>query len=692
MKSAKINHTKDKTGSSCRLLYATFVKLIGLYLLISLATRIVLLFNEQTQVAFSITEWLQIFLLGAANDLFVGIIALFFIWLDIIFLSRSKYKTPWGYIILAIITACLIYVSFFNTIFNEYGSAVPKIVKGFLWFKFISFGIRLFIPKVRNIWSYTIYSIVFFLYVFLIFFNLISEYFFWSEFGVRYNFIAVDYLIYTNEVIGNIFESYPIIPLLIGLTVVSAGISYCLLRKTRNPFDNYMKFKTKLLVSLLYFVLVAVSCFMLNFNTRFQNSDNVYVNELQSNGLFKFYNAFMNSQLDYKTFYSTMPDDEAYRVINREYNGKGMTIQQVISDSLPEVHKNIVLITVESLSAAFMERYGNTENITPNLDKLAKESIVFDNLYATGNRTVRGLEAVTLCLPPSPGESIIKQPNNANLFSTAKILRERGYKVQYLYGGDSYFDNMKTFFGGNGYEIIDKSCFSENEITFSNIWGVCDEDIFARAIKVFNENTTTKKPFFAHIMTVSNHRPFTYPEGKIDISPQSKSRNGGVKYTDYAIGKFIEEARIQPWFDNTIFVIIADHCASSAGKTNIPLGKYHIPALIYAPGYIHPKEVKTLVSQIDIMPTVFGLLHFSYESHFYGKNTFAPDYKSRAFVATYQNLGYWENDVLTILSPVRRIDQYKVDTIGNYEYRLDKAKADTVYIKNAIANYQTIKK
>ena len=673
------------------LFYNSFIKLIFLYLIIGVAVRIVLLFNEQTQVNFSITDHISIFLSGVVNDFFVGIIACFFVWLDVLFLSESKYRKPWGYIVWILIAICLFYVTVFNTIFNDYGSAVPQIIKGFLWFKFISFGMRLLVPKIRKTWSYTVYCTIFFLYVFLIFFNAISEYFFWSEFGVRYNFIAVDYLIYTNEVIGNIMESYPIVPLFVVLTIVSAIITYILLKHTKHFFYNNLSFRIKIVTSSIYFVLIIISCIALNFNTRFQNTDNVFVNELQANGLFKFYKAFIDSRLDYKTFYSTISDNEARNIINKEYNSKGKNNLQTITDSLPETHRNIVLITVESLSASFMQRCGNTDNITPNLDRLAKESLVFDNLYATGNRTVRGLEAVTLCLPPSPGESIIKQDNNSNLFSTGKVLREKGYITQYLYGGDSYFDNMKTFFSGNGYEIIDKNNFSKNEITFGNIWGVCDEDMFAKAIKIFNKDAQTGKPFFGHIMTVSNHRPFTYPEDRIDISPNIKSRNGGVKYTDYALGQFIENAKKEPWFENTIFVIVADHCASSAGKAEIPLDKYHIPALIYSPGYIQPETVKSLVSQIDIMPTVFGLLHLSYTSQFYGKNIFSSNYKSKAFVATYQNLGYWEDNIFTILSPVRKTDQYEVDMSGNYELKVSRIKkTDSIYIKKAIANYQTI--
>ena len=206
----------------------------------------------------------------------------------------------------------------------------------------------------------------------------------------------------------------------------------------------------------------------------------------------------------------------------------------------------------------------------------------------------------------------------------------------------------KISFTGNGYDIVDKKSFTPEEITFANIWGVCDEDMANKAIKVMNEEAKTGKPFFNHWMTVSNHRPFTYPNDKIDIPGDAKSRDGGVKYTDYALRKFFEMASKQPWFKNTVFVILADHCASSAGKTELPVDKYRIPAMIYSPGFIQPQKYTNVMSQIDVMPTLFGLLHFNYQSKFYGQDVLKPDYKPRALIATYQDLGLIKDNVLTI--------------------------------------------
>jgi phosphoglycerol transferase MdoB-like AlkP superfamily enzyme len=230
---------------------------------------------------------------------------------------------------------------------------------------------------------------------------------------------------------------------------------------------------------------------------------------------------------------------------------------------------------------------------------------------------------------------------------------------------------MQDFFSGNGYGIVDKKSFLPNEITFDNIWGVCDEDMYTKAIAVMNQESKENKPFFNHIMTVSNHRPFTYPNNKIDIPGDAKSRDGGVKYTDFAIKKFFEMAKKQPWFANTVFVILADHCASSAGKTELPVDKYRIPAMIYSPGFIEPQKYTNLMSQIDIMPTLFGLLNFNYQSKFYGQDVLKTTYQPRALIATYQDLGYIKDNVLTVISPKQQVKQFQLNLKPNQEVAQD---------------------
>ena len=677
---------------SIRLVSGLYIKLALLTAAVGFALRIVLLFNAQTtSLDFSFGEWLEIFLFGAVNDLCAATVGFVFLWLFMLSVSRTKYTKPWGWIILALLAAAFCYVAFFNTIFDEYGSVAPRIATCVLGYWAGSFALRLFLPEgFRNHWTTVWFALFVVLYVGAIVFNGISEYFFWNEFGVRYNFIAVDYLVYTNEVVGNIMESYPVVPMTLGIVVVTLLITWYLFRRDLVQAEYLKGWRWKAVVAPAYIAALFAAIGLLNFNTRFQDSGNVYVNELQANGLYKFYDAFVKNSLDYEQFYITRPEAEAEAFVHGVYGSTGDNLHAVSAGGGSEIRRNIVLVTIESMSASYMERFGNTESITPVLDSLYRLGMAFDRVYATGNRTVRGLEAVTLSLPPCPGQSIIKRPNNAGMHSTGVLLREKGYNVTYFYGGNSYFDNMETFFSGNGYDIVDQKSYSPEEITFANIWGVCDEDAYRKVIRTLGEQSQDGKPFFAHVMTVSNHRPFTYPAGKIRIPNDSKTRAGGVLYTDYALGQFLAEASKQPWFDNTIFLITADHCASSAGRTEIPLHKYHIPALIFAPGFVAPQQIEGIVSQIDLMPTLLSLLDMDYDSHFYGRSIFDPDYVNRAFIATYQDLGYLEGDTFTILSPVRRYEQYRVVPTEENPHNLEPAaQTDTTQLDRAVYYYQT---
>ena len=676
--------------SGIKLISRIYLKLVLLQVAVGTLLRIVLLFNEQTSdISFTFGQWLKIFLLGAVNDWCALTIGFAVLWLFALSIAPGKYARPLGYILFGILSVAWIYVTFFNTIFDEYGSVVPLIASILFGFWAVSFGLRLFIPQMRPGWSRTWLAVLTGLYTGGIILNAVSEWFFWSEFGVRYNFIAVDYLVYTNEVVGNIMESYPVVPLFAGVLLLTVGCTWLLFRREIRRAGEFGTWQWKAAVSPAYLLLTLGCCLLLQFNTRFQQSANTYANELQATGAYKFYDAFMKNELSYPQFYLTLPQKEAEANVHAIYGSTGDNLRHIPGNP-DTLCRNIVLITIESMSASFMQHFGYPDAITPHLDSLYKMGIAFEQCFATGNRTVRGLEAVTLSLPPCPGQSIIKRPRNAGMHSTGAMLRDKGYDVLYFYGGNSYFDNMETFFGGNGYEIVDQKQYAPDEITFQNIWGVSDEDSYAKAIRTLGQRARSGRPFFAHIMSVSNHRPYTYPAGRIPIPNDAKSRAGGVMYSDYALGGFLDAASREPWFDNTVFVITADHCASSAGKTEIPLEKYHIPAMIYAPAFVAPGSVGKTASQIDLMPTLFSLLGMDYDSWFYGRDILADDFRERAFVATYQDLGYLEGDRFTVLSPVDRAEQFLLRPTDDDPYALERTEAiDSTHLNRAISLYQT---
>lgn len=541
--------------------------------------------------------------------------------------------------------------------------------------------------------SYIIYFITF--YIFL--FNGVSEYFFWEEFGVRYNFIAVDYLIYTTEVIGNIKESYPMPAILTALTIGSAALTYFIYRK--DFFNQFLQVKTTLkdrIIGGVILLIIPVLSFTFVSYSWAEKTDNRYNNELAKNGVYSIFAAFLNNELDYNMFYKTQPNDESFTQLRSmlkteksEYQSTDLyDISRVVKGGEGEEKRyNVIMITVESLSGEFLEYLGSKRGkITPYLDSLSNSSLFFTNIYATGTRTIWGLEAVALSAPPKPGQSVIKRPNSENMFSLGQLFKARGYELKFIYGGNGYFDNMNYFFENNGYQIMDKRSMEDSEVTFANAWGVCDQDLFTRVIKEADMSYAKGKPFLNLAMTTSNHRPFTYPDGFIDIKSPG-GRVGAVKYCDYAIGELIQKARKKPWFNNTIIVIVADHCAGSAGQTELPVLEYQIPLIIYNPSLIKPQRIDKLASQIDLGPTLLGIMNWTYQSKFFGKDilNMTPS-DERAFIANYQKLGFIKNDRLTILSPQQKASFY---TFNRLTGEMIEQKPNDELLKEAITYYQS---
>ena len=528
--------------------------------------------------------------------------------------------------------------------------------------------------------------------LFALLFGAASEWFFWTEFSSRFNFIAVDYLIYTNEVIGNIRESYPIGWILGAIGGLSLLAAFSFRRRVKRQLTGDTLLKSRLAWFAAHALLAAGLLLFVSGNAR-DGIPNAYAREIAGNGLFEFVRAFKDNELDYARFYRTLPEDVVYARLREEMlltGGEPLSADphelayRVVSQG-PELHPNVVLITLESMSADFMQTFGNPKNLTPTLDRLTQETLFFPRAFASGTRTVRGLEALALSVPPTPGNAIVRRPHNEHLFSLASVFNSKGYASTFIYGGYGYFDNMNEFFGHNGYEVIDRLSVDKSQIHHENVWGIADEDLYTKALETFDANYAAGKPFFAHLMTTSNHRPYTYPEGRIDI-PSKSGRDGAVKYADWALGDFLARAASKPWFNNTVFVIVADHQASAAGKTDLPLARYRIPLLIYAPKLFPPTRNERLIAQIDIPPTLLGLLNWSYTSKFIGHDVNRlPPGKEHALISTYQTVGYLENDRLVILDPGQRV---RVETVDWDSFATRPAADDPAAVEETISLYE----
>ncbi|UJJ59876.1 MULTISPECIES: LTA synthase family protein [Rhodanobacter] len=635
------------------------------YLAISFATRVVLLVMSGSEVPHTALNLLYAFGVGLGYDLVTCIYVAWPLVLLLWIVPTRSGRMPglWRWLLSAagLVLACAICLGVLHLMYH---ATLKTTWPALLPFLFV-------LPLTAFTYTSRAGQWVLYGFALLLLYGLLfvaaSELVFWNEFSVRFNFIAVDYLVYTTEVIGNIRESYPIgrwLTLLAALALVLFALG----RRALRVRDDGSRFWQRGKVALLWLVLTVVSVAAVNGGMKDRTGNN-YVNELAGNGIYQFFNAFRSSHLDYAKFYRTLPDDEAFRRVREMLKTPEASyvsddprdLTRTIRHAGPEKRLNVVLISVESLSGDYLGTFGNQEKITPYLDALAGQSLFFDNLYANGTRTVRGLEALALSVPPTPGDSLLKERGNENLFSLASVFNDRGYQSDFVYGGYGEFDNMNYFFSHNGYRAVDRRDIPKTAtIHRENVWGVADEDLYTLAMGQMDQIAASGKPFFLHIMTTSNHRPFTFPEGR--VKQANGTRQGAVAYTDWAIGDFIRRARAKPYFDDTVFVITADHCASSAGKTSVPVNRYHVPLWIYAPKHIQPRRVDRLMGQVDIAPTLLGLLNFSYRSRFFGYDLFQLEPgRERAFPATYEKLGYLHEDVLTVLEPGRKLEQMKPD-------------------------------
>lgn len=530
-------------------------------------------------------------------------------------------------------------------------------------------------------------------------FESLSEAVFWNEFASRFNFIAVDYLLFTREVIGNIQQSYPLSLLLSAVGVVSGLVLW----KTLPAFWRAAKseapvFSGRLLVSALLLALPVGFFFNLNEQPH-QMMQTPASRELSSNGLYSFFRAFRNNELDYREYYKTLPDKEVNKILSEEFGApvseteqemssldQALTHHQLpIANSLADRPKNLVLVSIESLGSDYVDAFNGGRGLTPHLDELAEQGLIFTNLYATGLRTVRGLEALSLSVPPTPGRAVLMREKNKQLQTLGGVFKDAGYESLYFYGGYSIFDNMKDFFGGNHYQVVDRTDIDPSIIDHETIWGVADEDLFETTLAELDKKAGEGKKFFAHVMTTSNHRPYTYPENRVSIPPHT-GRNGAVQYTDWAIGQFIDQAKTKEWFDETLFVFVADHTSHGRGRTDIPPENYQIPLIIYQPNLINAGVDNRLASQIDIAPSLLSLMGVEYDSTMFGQNLFnSHNYHARAFMASYLTLGYMESGLIAELGPmktVRVVDAKTGAAVSDSDPRIEPL------IEHAISFYQ----
>ncbi len=547
--------------------------------------------------------------------------------------------------------------------------------------------------RAARVFFWSVFLTAFYVETFLLF----TEFFFYEEFHSRFNTVAVDYLIYPHEVFVNIWQSYPVGIVLIGVLLLSAGwlalAMKLFARMWETPFTNGARF-----LRLVAGIIVAAGLALtINFHGAHVSKDRT-LNELANNGQISFVAAFWTRNLDYSAFYRTLPLAEAWQrarrmlaETNTQFVAEGESITRHVSGDPARPRLNVVIFLEESLGSEFWGCLGRTNTLTPEMDKLAGEDgLLFTHLYACGNRTVRGMEGVLSSFPPLPGDSIVKRDRSDNVETIARVLKRDGYNTIFLYGGRGVFDGMRSFAVRNGYDrFIEQKHFAHP--TFTTAWGVCDEDLFLRALEEFRDLNQSGQPFCATVLSVSNHKPYTFPEGKIPEDPKAQRQEHAVKYSDYALGRFFAAAKKEAFWTNTIFAVVADHGARVYGSQSIPIHSYEIPLVIAGPAVVKsPQRIAQLGGSLDVGPTLLGLLGRPYESMFFGRDLLKlrPE-DGRALLNHNRDIGMLSHDRLVVLGLQKTVEFYEGDPAKVDMTRLTSPQPPDLEIeKNATAIYQ----
>lgn len=521
----------------------------------------------------------------------------------------------------------------------------------------LPWGIRARMPAQRALFRIGI-SVALVVVVFL----TISEWYFFGEFESRFNTVAIDYLIYPHEVFTNLRESYPL-PW-IGVGCLTGGLALASLLFLKMPPVPWHSFpwRTRWAATSAWVRATGLSVAHDQLRTHPPHRQRV-VSELAANGWTSALKAAWSRNLSYPDFYRVLDRTEAFRRVRSllaepgvEFIGPAVgpapnsntdgtldaeaearwldsardSLRRRIPGDPSRPSLNLCIITEESLGSEFWgclgrEKDGRPDTLTPRMDRLVAEgATLFTHLLADGNRTIRGLEAIYSSFPPLPGNSIFARDKTENVETLARVLKRDDYATLFLYAGHGTFDHIRSYSQRNGWDrLVEESDFQAP--VFRTAWGVSDEDLLQRGVEEMRARHQAGRPFLTTFMTVSNQRPFTYPTGRIPEDPGARQRDHAVRYADWALGDFFERARKEAFWTNTVFVVIADHGARVYGSQTIPLRSYQIPCVVVAPALRDlPRRIDAEASQMDIAPTLLGMVGRPYESLFLGHNVLDP--------------------------------------------------------------------
>jgi len=532
------------------------------------------------------------------------------------------------------------------------------------------------------------------------------------EYDVRPNRLFVEYLIYPKEVFGMLWSGYKLELFLggiISIATIYGGWKFSRYAVSGLTFPKwYWRPVIALLAVSILFIGARSSLGHRGLNPAMVAfSSDPLMNDLVLNSSYSLFFSIkqMSSEDDAFKYYGKMDEDKIIQLVREsmatnvaQSSSEQSSANQYNTESMPTLMnrppsyqgkpKNLVILLQESLGARYVGGLGGLP-LTPNLDALMEESWNFTRMYATGTRSVRGIEAVTTGFSPTPARSVVKLgKSQTDFFTIADLLKTKGYHTQFIYGGESHFDNMKSFFLGNGFTDMQDFPTFENP-KFVGSWGASDGDLYNKADQQFTQLNKSETPFFSLVFTSSNHSPFDYPDDSITLYNSPKqTRENAAKYSDYALGDFIKKAKASDYWDNTIFVVVADHDSRAYGNQLVPIDHFRIPAVIFGGGVKH-KQDDRLTSQIDLPPTLLSLIGINNYSPMIGHDMTQQieESKLRAMMQFYKNYAWMDNqNDVVILQPEKpptgyhyddKTTQLKAKEIS--PQMVDKAKANALW-------------
>lgn len=553
------------------------------------------------------------------------------------------------------------------------------------------------------------------------------EWFFFDEFSSRFNHIALDYVLFPYEVLTNIWESYNV-PLFVLAALLVGGLLALPQLKLPPPTDGapYTRWSQRFASSSVVLALGVIGWAVLLFVPDGPNTDR-RLREVAANGMQSLARAAMTSHLDYDAFYHTGDATTVQTtLIAARETGEARSFPQRRFSPIgnPGLRRpDVVVILEESLGAEFIGSLGGNKKLSAGFDRWAEKGTLLTNLYATGNRTVRGLEGVLCSFPPLPGDSIVKRDRTQGVASLAQVFAQAGYRTEFVYGGAGTFDNLRNFAQATGYAnfhddgILGTGDFPAN--SFRTAWGVADKHLFDEVLA--RQRTAAaaseRQPLFLTALTVSNHKPFLLPAGHgtdngwdtrhvvrysivgatlfilcltlliwgrhavgtglaVGISlallvgfslyvyqrtKPSGSRAQAVTYALDSLATWLDRAEAEGLLRHTVVLVVGDHGARVYGAEQIPMASYRVPALMLTPEtHWHGQRIDRLCSQIDLAPTVLSLAGIDYTAPFFGDDLLRrTSGPGRAFLQHNRDIAVMNDDYLVALGLQKRIDCYQ---------------------------------